>query len=144
LPPLSHLTSCTTTKSNLYLANSLAVAVMEHDLYRLLTFQVQFHIPFPLLRSYQRIIPTSRQQFIFPNMKRFYGEELLAPRPTPKLEDHHMSAVRDCLFNIFAATLHIGGCSFIRYLRTCHAVVTGTNLSWVLLHSCQKYSKQKH
>jgi hypothetical protein len=37
----------------------------------------------------------------------FYGEELLAPRPTPKVEDHPLSAVRDCLFNIFAATLHI-------------------------------------
>jgi len=33
---------------------------------------------------------------------------LLAPRPTPKLEDHPSSAVRDCLFNLFAATLHIG------------------------------------
>jgi hypothetical protein len=30
----------------------------------------------------------------------FYGEELLAPRPTPKLEDHPLSVVRDCLFNI--------------------------------------------
>jgi hypothetical protein len=29
---------------------------------------------------------------------------LLAPRPTAKLEDHLLSAVRDCLFNIFAAT----------------------------------------
>ena len=37
----------------------------------------------------------------------FYGEELLAPRPIPKLEHHPLSAVRDCLFNIFAATLHI-------------------------------------
>jgi hypothetical protein len=37
----------------------------------------------------------------------FYGEVLLAPLPTPKLEDHPLSAVRDCLFNIFAATLHI-------------------------------------
>jgi hypothetical protein len=36
----------------------------------------------------------------------FYGEEFLAPRPTPKLEDHPLSAVRDCLFNVFAATLH--------------------------------------
>jgi len=32
----------------------------------------------------------------------FYGEELLAPCPTPKLEDHPVSAVRDSLFNIFA------------------------------------------
>jgi hypothetical protein len=34
---------------------------------------------------------------------------LLAPSPTPKLEDQTLSAVRDCLLNIFAATLHIGG-----------------------------------
>jgi hypothetical protein len=26
----------------------------------------------------------------------FHGEELLAPRPTTKLEDHPSSAVRDC------------------------------------------------
>jgi hypothetical protein len=38
----------------------------------------------------------------------FHGEELLAPRPTFKLEDYPLSAVRDCLFNIFAATLHTG------------------------------------
>jgi hypothetical protein len=36
----------------------------------------------------------------------FYGDELLAPRPTPQLEDHPLSGVHDCLFNIFAATLH--------------------------------------
>jgi hypothetical protein len=43
---------------------------------------------------------------MFLNIMIFYGEELLAPRPTPKLEDHPSSAVRDCLFNVFAATLH--------------------------------------
>ena len=59
----------------------------------------------------------------------FHGETLLAPRPTPKLEDHPSSAVRECLFNIFAATFHIGGRSSIRNLRTRHAVVTGTHLS---------------
>ena len=62
-------------------------------------------------------------------MIRFYGEELLAPRPTPKLEEHPLPAVRDCLFNIFAATVPIGGRSSIRNLRTRHAVVTGTPLS---------------
>ena len=35
-----------------------------------------------------------------------------------------MSAVRNCLFILFAATLHIGGRSSIRNLRTRHAVVT--------------------
>ena len=41
-----------------------------------------------------------------------------------------MSAVHDCLFNIFAAILHTGGRSSNRNLKTCHAVVTGTHLSW--------------
>ena len=36
-----------------------------------------------------------------------YGEEFLTPRPTPTLKDHPLSAVRDCLFNILAASLHI-------------------------------------
>jgi hypothetical protein len=62
-------------------------------------------------------------------MIRFYGEELLTPSPTPKLDDHPLSVVCDCLFNIFAATLHNGGRSSIRNQRTRHAVVTGTQLS---------------
>jgi hypothetical protein len=33
----------------------------------------------------------------FHNKFIFYGEGLLAPRPTPKLEDH-LSFVRGCLF----------------------------------------------
>ena len=57
----------------------------------------------------------------------FHGEELLAPRPPPKLEDHPLSAVCDCLFNLCAATLRIGGRSSIRNLRTRRAVVTGTH-----------------
>ena len=69
----------------------------------------------------------------------FHGEVLLASRPTPKLEDHPSSPVRDCLFNLFAATLHIGGRSSIRNLRTRHAVVTGTHLSHgpVTLNHCK-------
>jgi hypothetical protein len=71
--------------------------------------------------------------------KVFYGEELLAPRPTPKLEDHRVSAVRDCLFNIFAATLLIGDSSSIRNPRTRRAVVRGTHLS----HGCAPYYLSK-
>ena len=33
-----------------------------------------------------------------------HGEELLVSRPTPKLEDPPLSAVRDCLFNLSTAT----------------------------------------
>jgi hypothetical protein len=68
----------------------------------------------------------------FRDMIRFYGEELLAPRPTPKLEDHTSSALGDCLFSIFAVTLHIRGRSSICNLRTGHAVVTETHLSRVV------------
>ena len=64
------------------------------------------------------------------NMIHFYGEELLAPRPAPKLEDHSSSAVRDCLCNKFAAVLRIGGRSSILNLSTSHAMVKGTLLSW--------------
>jgi hypothetical protein len=66
------------------------------------------------------------------NMMSFYGEELLAPRPTLRLQVYPFLAVRDGLLNIFAATLHIGGRSSIRNLRTRHTVVTGTHLSWFL------------
>jgi len=60
----------------------------------------------------------------------FYCKELLAPRPSPKLEDRPLSVVRDCLFYIFAATLSIGGRSSIRNVMMRRAVVTGTHLSW--------------
>jgi hypothetical protein len=85
------------------------------------------HVPFPLLRSYPRISPGPRHIYPFSNKASFYGEELLAPRPTPKLEVNPLSAVRDCLFNIFTATLHIGGRSSKRNLRTHHVVVTPTH-----------------
>jgi hypothetical protein len=42
---LSHLSSYTPTKSNLHPSNSLAVAVSDSDLYRLLTFQVPNLMP---------------------------------------------------------------------------------------------------
>jgi len=88
------------------------------------------YVHFPLLRSYQSFSPGPRLSvWMFRNSIRFYGEELLAPRPTPKLEDYPLSAVRDCLWNVFAATLHIAGRSSNRNLRTRHAVVTGTHLS---------------
>jgi len=66
---------------------------------------------------------------MFRNYARFYGVELLASRRIPNLDYHSLSAVRTCLFNILAATLHIGSCSSIRDLRTRHTVVTGTHLS---------------
>jgi hypothetical protein len=83
--------------------------------------------------SYKTVSPSLRLSvWMIRNMIRFYGEKLLASRPTPKLENHPLSAVRDCLLNIFAVTLHIEGRYSIRNLRTRHAVVTGTYLSLTL------------
>ena len=67
--------------------------------------------------------------WMFRNMICFYCEQLLAPRPTPKLEDHPLSAVHDSLFDIFAAPFHIGGRSSNCNLRMRHAMVVGTHLS---------------
>jgi len=62
-----------------------------------------------------------------PSESQFYGEELLAPLATPMLEYHPSSDVRDCLFNIFAATLHIEGRPSTRNLKTRHIEMTGTH-----------------
>ena len=50
--------------------------------------------------------------------------------PNPQTGGPPLVAVRDCLFNIFAVTLHIGGRSSLHNLRTRHTLVTGTHLSW--------------
>jgi len=51
--------------------------------------------------------PTLGSCVRFRNKMDFYGEELLSPRSAPKMEDRSLSAVRDCLLNIFSAVLHI-------------------------------------
>jgi hypothetical protein len=79
--------------------------------------KIHLHIPFPSPTSYQRISPGPCHRFMFRNMTLFYSEVLLAPRPISTLEDQPLSAVRDCLFNISAGTLHTGGRSSIRSLR---------------------------
>jgi hypothetical protein len=43
----------------------------------------------------------------FCNTVSFYGDEFLAPHPTPMLEDHLCSAVCDYLLNIMASTLRM-------------------------------------
>jgi hypothetical protein len=77
---------------------------------RLLLFSVSlphrdsWHIHFSLVTSFQIIRPpcvTFRNKLFC-----YHGGELLAPLPTPSLEDHSLLVVRNCLFSIFAATLH--------------------------------------
>jgi hypothetical protein len=64
------------------------------------------HIPFPVLRSCQRIRPFPRPVYILRN-KYVLRWGVGSPRPTPKLEGHPRSAFSVCLFSIFAATHHI-------------------------------------
>jgi len=83
--------------------NSLAAAVSEPALCRLLTF----HVPnvVSIFRCLCRIRASVQvRSFLFDCSANwsFYGEELLAPRPTPTLEDHLLSTVRECLFNIYS------------------------------------------
>ena len=120
MPPLSHLTFCTPTKSNLYLAYSLAAAVGEPALIQAPNIpRTKSHVQFSMLSSYQGINERPRQVFMIRNKTSFYGEESLTPRPNPKLEDHPLSAVK----------LHTGSRSSIRNPRTRHAVVTRIHLS---------------
>jgi len=78
---------------------------------------------------------------MFHNKAISYGEELLAPRPTPKLEDYPLSTVHDCLIYVFAATLHIGDRSSIHNLRMRHAVVVGSRLSRIIIHTLFSFSR---
>jgi len=87
------------------------------------------HVPFLLLMQHQRISPSARQLWKFRVKASFYGEELLAPLPTPKLENRPLSAAHDCVFSILGATLHIG--RSIRKLRTRYALATGTSHMYV-------------
>ena len=62
---------------------------------------------------------------IFLNKDGFHSVRLLASHLTPKLEDHSWSAVHDCLFNIFAANLHIWRPTPPSATQgTCHAMVS--------------------
>ena len=114
---LSHLTSCTPTKSNLYLSNSLAASASEHVLYcigSLHSVCQSLMSLFLCLGPSKVSVQTQGTRICFTTRPIFYGEKLLALRPTPKLEDHPLSACSDCLFGIFAAALHIGGSFSIR------------------------------
>ena len=70
------------------------------NLYAPFLFPTRVTCPAPLILSL-----TSGE--MFHNVLSFYWEESFAPHPNPKLEDNPLSAVHNCLFNTFAATLHI-------------------------------------
>ena len=107
MPPLSHVNSCTPTN---FIHNSpipFADAVTVPALYRVLTFQVPNPTSlFSLPKLYRSVNPGPKQAFMILNKTSFYGEQLTT-HSTPKL-DNHLSALKNCLFPISAAILHIG------------------------------------
>jgi hypothetical protein len=88
----------------------------------------------PLLRSFiQEICPGPRLLMSFRNKLTFYGEDRSAPRPTPKLEGHPLSAVRDCLcIYIRSYPSYMEAVSSISNLGTRHAVVTREHTSIII------------
>jgi len=51
--------------------------------------------------------PAQPHSEVFRNIVSFWGENLLETRPNTTQDDNHLTSVRHCTFNIFAATLHV-------------------------------------
>ena len=86
----------------------------------------------------------------------FYREGLLAPRPTPKLEDHPLSAVQDrllpewmnrsvflrstkqqmclCLMDLRKIALNMSGqCIYVKSIKYSRYVQSSSNWRWILI-----------
>jgi len=90
--PLSHQTSFTPTKSDVYLSYSLSAAASEPAPCRLLIFQIsnlmsRFNCIGRIEVSVQ--VRGFQYEYFVTKYFFFFGGELLALRPTPKLEVHH-------------------------------------------------------
>jgi hypothetical protein len=95
----------------------------ETSQYKLLTFQVQtlmsiFHHLVHLLKK--KSVQVRGSWTVYIKFLSFYGEKLLAPGPTAKLENNSMLFVCGCLFNMFTAEC----CLSAGNTRMPHAVVT--------------------
>ena len=84
----------------------LSTVYSDHEVQGLFTFSYKPHIPFPSLKSLH-IIRSFGSICRCYNTLIFMLRGFLSPRPIPKLDDHPLSALRNCLFSISAATLHI-------------------------------------
>jgi hypothetical protein len=86
MPSLSHLTYCTPTKSIVYLANSLAAAISEPALYKLLAFEVPNLVSLFCCLGRTKV-SVQVQCFVckyFVTKIRFNSEDLLVPPPNPQ------------------------------------------------------------
>ena len=72
------------------------------------TPRTKSHVPFPLL-SRTKVLVLARGVCSCFMKGQFLRWGVVSTSPNLKVKYHPLSAVRDCLFNIFAYTLHIGG-----------------------------------
>ena len=99
--------------SHLFYYTSLTTATTDPDVHYTDCSHstCRISLPFPLPTPYHIICPGARLSVLY--SPRFYGEVLLARRPTPNLEDHPLTAIRYCLFNISSAFVHVCICVYI-------------------------------
>jgi hypothetical protein len=131
VPPPSHLTSCTPTKSNLYLVTSLEIVIREPALYKLLTFHNTNLVS--IFRRLGRLSKESVQvrgsiEIVVTNLF-VYGEGLSVPRW--RTSPCHLSAAAYSIYSQLPST--VGDRSSIRKLRKSHAVPTGTHPTWIIV-----------
>jgi hypothetical protein len=139
VPQPSHLT-CTPIKSNLYFDSSVEAVIKEPALYKLLTF----HNP-NLISIFCRLGHLSKESVQVRGSIVFFITNLLftvkgcyphAQPPSWRTTHCRLSAAA---YSIYAQLPSVAGrCSSIRNPRTCHAVVTGTHLTWVYFNLFNK------
>jgi hypothetical protein len=103
LPHLSHVTNFTPAKYNLYFSKWFLIVFS--DLNCTDSQRSTFQISCPLPRSFQRICRCPSLCVISLTYYNFKMRFCKSFHPTPKMGGHPLSAVRDCLFSIFAATV---------------------------------------
>jgi len=91
---------------------------------------IKAHVHFSFQSSFQKTCQNPRQFQIFRGMVIFRVYVMLAVLPATKLDEHPLSAVRDCSSDTFAGNARIFAFSPIRYLTHRRAVVTGTDLRY--------------
>ena len=96
-----HVSQTISRKSILILSSHLRLGLSSGLLSSVCRTKAQY---VPLLPYLLYALPIFCGSFV--TSLSLYGKELLVPRLTLKLEDHPLSAARDCLFSIFAATFH--------------------------------------
>jgi hypothetical protein len=83
------------------------------------------HVFSPLLASYQNIRPSHRPCAMFYSC---HSEEMLAPHPITKLEDHPLPAVWNCLFSLDVCIMHF--LDVIIFVQQMHNVYKQLSVSY--------------